>query len=61
MRQWIIRSYPTDRYQFRKCLQDDATVTTAYRLGNLIDQEEYKPYYPVGFPNHCRSKDIWRS
>lgn len=58
MRQWIIRSYPTDRYQFRKCLQDDATVTTAYRLGNLIDQEEYKPYYPVGFPNHCRSKDI---
>lgn len=58
MRQWIIRSYPNEREQFRKFLQDDATVLAAYRLGNLTDRETDKQYYPVGLSNHCMSTDV---
>lgn len=58
MRQWIVRSYPDERAQYRTYLYDDSTVLAAYRLGNLSDGEGAKPYYPVGLPNHCMSRDV---
>lgn len=58
MRQWIVRSYPDERAQYRTYLYDDSTVLAAYRIGNLSDGEGAKPYYPVGLPNHCMSQDV---
>lgn len=58
MRQWVVRSYPNERAQYRAFLYDDSTVLAAYRLGNLSDGEEAKPFYPVGLPNQCMSRDI---
>ena len=58
MRQWVVRSYPDERAQYRAFLYDDSTVLAAYKLGNLSDGEGAKPYYPVGLPNQCMSRDI---
>lgn len=58
MRQWVVRSYPDERAQYRAFLYDDSTVLAAYRLGNLSDGEGAKHYYPVGLPNQCMSRDI---
>lgn len=58
MRQWVVHSHPDERAQYRAFLYDDSTVLAAYRLGNLSDSEEAKPFYPVGLPNQCMSRDI---
>lgn len=58
MRQWVVRSYPNERAQYRVFLYDDSTVLAAYQLGNLTDRDSARHYYPVGLPNHCMSQDI---
>lgn len=58
MRQWVVRSDAADRVKHRIFLYDDSTVLAAYQLGNLTDENEAKPYYPVGLSNHCMSRDI---
>lgn len=58
MRQWIIRGYDSDQFTYRKFLSDNGTVACTYRLGATINNEQARPYYPVGQPNHCVSSHI---
>lgn len=60
MRQWVVRSYalaPEDA-KYRKYLHDDGTLVGAYQLGGVYNKASASNQYPVGKPNHCRSKDI---
>lgn len=60
MRQWVLRSYalvPEDA-KYRKYLHDDGTLLGAYQLGGVYNKPSASNQYPVGKPNHCRSKDI---
>lgn len=58
MRQWVVRSNSNRSIQFRKYLHDNGTTLGVYQLGNLTNDHQAIPYYPVGLPQHCRSKDI---
>lgn len=60
MRQWVVRSYalvPEDA-KYRKYLHDDGTLLGAYQLGGVYNKPSASNQYPVGKPNHCRSRDI---
>lgn len=60
MRQWVVRSYalaPEDA-KYRKYLHNDGTLVGAYQLGGVYNKPSASNQYPVGKPNHCRSKDI---
>ena len=59
MRQWVIRNLPTTTAgKYRKYLHDDGTLLGAYQLGGVYDEPAPSDQYPVGKPNHCRSRDI---
>lgn len=59
MRQWVIRNLPqTTAGKYRKYLHDDGTLLGAYQLGGVYNESAPSGQYPVGKPNHCRSKDI---
>lgn len=59
MRQWVIRNLPkTTAGKYRKYLHDDGTLLGAYQLGGVYDEPAPSDQYPVGKPNHCRSRDI---
>ena len=59
MRRWVIRNLPqTTAGKYRKYLHDDGTLLGAYQLGGIYNEPAPSGQYPVGKPNHCRSKDI---
>ncbi|WP_314849548.1 ATP-binding protein [Rothia mucilaginosa] len=59
MRRWVIRNLPqTTAGKYRKYLHDDGTLLGAYQLGGVYNESAPSGQYPVGKPNHCRSKDI---
>lgn len=59
MRRWVIRNLPqTTGGKYRKYLHDDGTLLGAYQLGGVYNKASASNQYPVGNPNHCRSKDI---
>ena len=59
MRQWVIRNLPkTTAGKYRKYLHDNGTLLGAYQLGGVYDEPAPSDQYPVGKPNHCRSRDI---
>lgn len=59
MRRWVIRNLPqTTAGKYRKYLHDDGTLLGAYQLGGVYNESAPSHQYPVGKPNHCRSKDI---
>ncbi|MCP8995093.1 helix-turn-helix domain-containing protein [Rothia sp. P3C3.S176] len=59
MRRWVIRNLPqTIAGKYRKYLHDDGTLLGAYQLGGVYNKPSASNQYPVGKPNHCRSKDI---
>lgn len=59
MRRWVIRNLPqTIAGKYRKYLHDDGTLAGAYQLGGVYNKASASNQYPVGKPNHCRSKDI---
>lgn len=59
MRRWVIRNLPqTIAGKYRKYLHDDGTLVGAYQLGGIYNEPAPSGQYPVGKPNHCRSKDI---
>lgn len=59
MRQWVIRNLQqTTGGKYRKYLHDDGTLLGAYQLGGVYNKASASNQYPVGKPNHCRSKDI---
>ena len=59
MRRWVIRNLPqTTAGKYRKYLHDDGTLVGAYQLGGVYNKQSASNQYPVGKPNHCRSKDI---
>ena len=59
MRRWVIRNLPqTTAGKYRKYLHDDGTLLGAYQLGGVYNESAPSRQYPVGKPNHCRSKDI---
>ena len=59
MRRWVIRNLPqTIAGKYRKYLHDDGTLLGAYQLGGVYNESAPSDQYPVGKPNHCRSKDI---
>lgn len=60
MRQWVVRSYALalEDAKYRKYLHDDGTLVGAYQLGGVYNKASASNQYPVGKPNHCRSKDI---
>lgn len=59
MRRWVIRNLQqTTGGKYRKYLHDDGTLVGAYQLGGVYNESAPSDQYPVGKPNHCRSKDI---
>lgn len=59
MRRWVIRNLQqTTGGKYRKYLHDDGTLLGAYQLGGVYNKPSASNQYPVGKPNHCRSKDI---
>lgn len=59
MRRWVIRNLQqTTGGKYRKYLHDDGTLLGAYQLGGVYNESAPSDQYPVGKPNHCRSKDI---
>lgn len=59
MRRWVIRNLQqTTGGKYRKYLHDDGTLVGAYQLGSVYNESAPSDQYPVGKPNHCRSKDI---
>lgn len=59
MRRWVIRDSPqTTDGEYRKYLHDDGALVGAYQLGGVYNKPSASNQYPVGKPNHCRSKDI---
>lgn len=59
MRRWVIRNLEkTTAGKYRKYLHDDGTLLGAYQLGGVYNESAPSGQYPVGKPNHCRSKDI---
>lgn len=59
MRRWVIRNLQqTTGGKYRKYLHDDGTLVGAYQLGGVYNKASASNQYPVGKPNHCRSKDI---
>lgn len=58
MRQWVLRNSAQAAAKYRKHLHDDGTLVGAYQLGGVYNKQSASNQYPVGKPNHCRSKDI---